>query len=188
MDSCRHSNFEIGDAKMTSATHAIRQLMPTDADAFSALRRRVTADNPLPMGLTLAEEQSRTLEGFRQQLGAAAPNAAFGVFLDSELVGCSAVAWTSSFASSRHKVVLWGTFVSPSLRQQGFGKAAVRRALEHAKQNGARRANLTVYLPNPQAVSLYQSFGFKTYGIEPEAVQLEGIYRDGQLMSAVLFH
>jgi GNAT superfamily N-acetyltransferase len=144
------------------------------------------ADNPVPMGLTLAEEDSRTLEGFRQQLGAPAPNAAFGIFIDTELVACSAVAWTGSFASSRHKVVLWGTFVKPGMRQRGLGRAVVRRALEHAKQNGARRANLTVYLPNPEATSLYESLGFSVYGVEPEAVELNGICHDGQCMSAML--
>lgn len=171
---------------MGTAIHDLRQLMPEDAEAFSALRRLVTADNPVPMGLTLAEEQSRTIEGFRQQLGAPAPNAAFGIFLDTELVACSAVAWTGSFASSRHKVVLWGTFVKPGFRQRGMGKAVVRRALEHAKKNGARRANLTVYLPNPEAISLYESLGFSVYGVEPEAVRLDGTYHDGKCMSVLL--
>jgi RimJ/RimL family protein N-acetyltransferase len=62
----------------------------------------------------------------------------------------------------------------------------VRRALEHAKQNGARRANLTVYLPNPEATSLYESLGFTVYGVEPEAVNLDGTYYDGQCMSVLL--
>lgn len=34
----------------------IRQLNASDAEAFSALRRIVTADNPVPMGLSLKEE------------------------------------------------------------------------------------------------------------------------------------
>ena len=171
---------------MSPFVQDIRQLLPVDAEAFSALRRLVIADNPVPMGLTLVEEQSRAMEGFRQQLGAPAPNAAFGIFVDTELVACSAVAWTGSFASSRHKVVLWGTFVKHEFRQRGLGRAVVRRALEHAKRNGARRASLTVYLPNPEATSLYESLGFSVYGVEPEAVCLDGIYHDGQCMSAIL--
>jgi hypothetical protein len=42
---------------------AIRQLAATDTDAFSALRREVTSDNPVPMGLTLQEGLSRTHDG-----------------------------------------------------------------------------------------------------------------------------
>jgi len=59
----------------------MRQLGGADAEAFSALRRLVTADNPVPMGLTLEEELNRPVQGFRDQLSAPAPNAAFGAFI-----------------------------------------------------------------------------------------------------------
>jgi GNAT superfamily N-acetyltransferase len=164
----------------------IRQLGATDAQAFSSLRRELTADNPIPMGLTMEEELSRSLEGFEEQLSYPAPNAAFGAFCDGELVGSAAVAWQSRFPSSRHKAILWGTFVSPRFRRRGLGRLLLEHAIAHASAHAVRRVNLTMYSPNDAAEQLYQSLGFVRYGVEPEAVCLNGVYHDGVQMSLLL--
>lgn len=164
----------------------LRPLTADDAEAFSALRRLVTADNPVPMGLTLEEELSRPMQGFRDQLSYPAPNAAFGAFADDKLVGTAAVAWPSKMASSRHKTTLWGTFVAPSYRQKGIGRALVQKAIAHAQDNSVRRVNLLVYLPNEPAIGLYQSLGFVACAMEPEAICIAGTFHDGQSMSLLL--
>lgn len=161
----------------------VRQLGDMDAEAFSALRRLVTADNPVPMGLTLEEKLNRPIQGFRDQLSVPAPNAAFGVFVEGQLRACAALAWTSRFPSSMHKALLWGCFVEPGFRERGLGRQVVSRALDHARQNSVRRVNLTVFLPNRTAVTLYSSLGFQSYGLEPEAVCIDGNYHDGQHMT-----
>ena len=161
----------------------IRQLGSDDAQAFSTLRRELTADNPIPMGLTLEEELARPLQGFRDQLSYPEPNAAFGAFVGSEFVGSAAVAWPSKLPSSRHKTTLWGVFVSPRYRRNGIGRALVLRAIEHAESVGVRRINLTVYVPNPAAVKLYESLQFEHCGVEPEAIRLGDAYFDGYEMS-----
>ena len=160
----------------------VRQLGAADAEAFSELRKVLTADNPVPMGLTMEEELSRTIQSFRDQLAAPAPNAAFGMFVDGQLRACSAVAWTR-FPSSRHKAQLWGCFVHPSFRKIGLGRRIVERALQHARDEGVRRVNLTVYLPNESAVGLYDSLGFVPSGVELEAVYLNDHFHDGQNMT-----
>ncbi len=163
--------------------YEIRQLAAADAQAFSALRREVTAKNPVPMGLTLEEELTRPLQGFRDQLSYPEPNAAFGAFVAAELVGSAAVAWPSKFPSSRHKATLWGVFVSPRYRGHGIGRALVESVVAHADANGVRRVNLTVYVPNEPAVKLYESLGFEHCGIEPEAIRIGETYYDGIQMS-----
>lgn len=164
-------------------SYETRQLDAADAEAFSALRRAVTTDNPVAMGLTLDEELSRPLEGFRAQLALPDPNAAFGAFMAGELVGTAAVAWPSKFPSSRHRVDLWGVFVLPRLRGVGIGRVLVNTAVGHAQAHGALRVNLTVYLPNAPAVHLYESLGFVRCGTEPEAICIAGTYHDGLRMS-----
>lgn len=161
----------------------IRRLGATDAEAFSALRRKVTELNAVPMGLTLDEELARPIQGFRDQLSYPDPNAAFGAFVAGELVGSAAVAWPSKLLSSRHKTNLWGVFVAPANRGVGIGRRLVTRAVRHAFENGARRVNLQVFVPNPEAVRLYLSMGFVEYGREPDAVCLAGTYFDGIHMS-----
>ena len=164
----------------------IRQLEARDAEEFSALRRAVTADNPVPMGLTMDEELTRPLQGFRDQLSSPAPNAAYGAFVDGVLQGCAALAWTSRFASSRHKAELWGTFVAPKHRGQGIARMLVGRAIEHGRNNALQRINLMVYIPNAPAVALYESLGFTPYGVEPKAVCLNGQFYDCQHMTFAL--
>jgi ribosomal protein S18 acetylase RimI-like enzyme len=161
----------------------IRQLGTDDAVAFSKLRRELTADNPIPMGLTMEEELARPLQGFRDQLSYPEPNAAFGAFIGGELVASAAVAWPSKLPSSRHKTTLWGVFVSPRYRRNGLGRVIVQRAIEHAESAGVRRINLTVYVPNTAAIKLYESLQFEHCGVEPEAIRINSAYFDGCQMS-----
>jgi hypothetical protein len=95
----------------------IRRLGADDAAAFSALRREITRDNPVPMGLTLEEELNRTMDGFRAQLSSPLPNAVFGSFVDDELAATAAVSRAGLFPSSHHKMVMWGVFTSPRYRR-----------------------------------------------------------------------
>ena len=163
--------------------YRLRRLTAEDAQAFSTLRREVTADNPIPMGLTLEEELTRPMQGFRDQLSYPEPNAAFGAFVRNKLVGSAAVAWPSKFPSSRHKVNLWGVFVSPRYRRLGIGRALVEEAVNHAHASGALRVNLMVFVPNKAAVNLYESLGFEHCGTEPESICIGDSYYDGRLMS-----
>ncbi len=164
----------------------IRQLTAEDAQAFSDLRREVTADDPVPMGLTYQEELTRTLAGFQAQLSQPTPSAVFGAFVDGELAATAAISRVSPFASSAHKMVMWGVFTSPRYRRRGLGRQLVTTALQHAAAAGVRRVNLQVYLPNEAALQLYRSLGFAQTGVEPEAVCLESCYFDGVHMSASL--
>lgn len=163
----------------------VRRLAAEDAEAFSALRRRVAADNSVPLGLDMEEELARPLQGFRDQLGAPS-NAVFGAFVGGTLAATAAVAPSGPFASSRHKRVLWGTFVAPAYRRKGLGRTVVTQAIAHARQTGARRIHLTMYLPNPAAHTLYESLGFVVWGTEPEAVCIGGVYHDGLQMALLL--
>lgn len=161
----------------------VRRLTGDDAEAFSRLRREVTADNPVPMGLSLDEELSRPLEGFRNQLSSPLPDAVFGAFVGGELVATAAVSRTSRFASSSHKMVMWGVFTSPRFRRRGLSRRLVQIAIRHAFDCEARRINLLVYVPNHPALSLYRSLGFVECGSEPEAICLKDQYFDGVHMS-----
>jgi len=161
----------------------VRRLAGDDAEAFSRLRREVTAENSVPMGLSLEEELSRPIEGFRSQLSSPPPNAVFGAFVAGELVATAAVTRPSHFASSSHKMVMWGVFTSPRFRRRGLSRLLVQHAIRHAVGSGARRINLLVYVPNEAALSLYRALGFTECGAEPEAVHLNGRYFDGVHMS-----
>ena len=135
------------------------------------------------MGLSLEEELLRPIEGFRDQLSAPLPSAVFGAFVEGELAATAAVSRVSHFASSSHKMVMWGVFTSPRFRCRGMSRLLVQHAIRHAFDSDARRINFLFYVPNEAALGLYRSLGFVQYGVEFEAVYLEGQFADGVHMS-----
>jgi RimJ/RimL family protein N-acetyltransferase len=50
--------------------------------------------------------------------------------------------------------------------------------VDYAFSHGCLRIYLYVYLPNLEAVSLYESLGFVATGTEPEVLQIDGRYHD----------
>ena len=61
----------------------------------------------------------------------------------------------------------------------------VDAALQHAFDISVHRVNLQVYVPNEPAITLYKAIGFVEYGVESEAVCLDGQYHDGVHMTLV---
>ena len=161
----------------------IRRLDPADASALIALRLEVAAVNESAMGASLAEEQARSIQSFKDQLAPEGPSALFGGFVDSQLVAAAGIYRPSTLPSSAHKAALWGVVVSPTRRRTGLGRVVIEMAIAHSFSVGVRRVNLTVYLPNEAAVRLYESMGFRTYGTEPQALCIDGHFYDAQLMS-----
>lgn len=165
------------------AALARRRLTADDAEAFAALRRAVVADCPRSMGLSLAEEEMRPLDGFRAQLSARPPGGVFGLFLDGTLAATAGLAWPTPLPSGAHKAVLWGVSTAPPARRRGFARALVEQVVAQAFEHGARRVYLSVYLPNPEALRLYESLGFVATGRELEVLRLGDDYFDIQYMS-----
>ena len=64
-------------------------------------------------------------------------------------------------------------YVSPASRQGGFARQLVQAILEEAaSRQGVTIVQLTVTEGNAAAQTLYESCGFKSFGVEPYAVAL----------------
>jgi ribosomal protein S18 acetylase RimI-like enzyme len=55
---------------------------------------------------------------------------------------------------------IFGFVIEPSLQGHGIGRAALRRACEQLRADGARRISLDVDVANDRALGLYTSIGF----------------------------
>ena len=99
------------------------------------------------------------------------------------------VGWCDITAKDRpvyaHTGVL-GMGLLPLFRGQGLGRDLMQRTLAAAKTFGFHRVELTVREHNTRAIALYEKIGFKTEGVQREAVHVDGAYEDVILM-AVLF-
>lgn len=126
-----------------------------------------------------AEERAAEPESFwaKRIAGAMGVNAAFGAFVDEELVGTVALEFATQ-PKTRHKGHVIGMYVRPGARGHGVGKWLLQAAVDYARVvPGIQLLNLTVTEGNDPAVNLYRSFGFDTFGIEPNALLTPSGYK-----------
>lgn len=119
------------------------------------------------------EERAAAPESWwaRRMADPAGLSQAFGALADDgELVGTVAIEFSDK-PKTRHKAHLIGMFVQASARGQGIGRALVQAALAEARARPhLRTVSLTVTEGNLAAVTLYESCGFRPFGVEPMAI------------------
>jgi ribosomal protein S18 acetylase RimI-like enzyme len=95
---------------------------------------------------------------------------AFGASHNGELVGTVTIEFAAK-PKTKHKAHLIGMFVSEAARGLGAGRALVNAALVAAQsRSGVLVVTLTVTEGNTPAIALYESCGFRTFGVEPMAI------------------
>lgn len=95
---------------------------------------------------------------------------AFGAFAGDDLVGTVTVEFSAK-PKTRHKALVIGMFVHESARGLGAGRALMQAALAAAAARpGVQTVTLTVTEGNGPAVALYESCGFRAFGVEPMAI------------------
>lgn len=100
----------------------------------------------------------------------------FGVFDRAELAGFLAVVHPQR-EKLRHCIELAGMYVAPQYRRRGFGGALLTAAINHCQSiNGVHQIKLGVNATNLAAKALYQSVGFESYGVEPDAMRVNGVF------------
>jgi ribosomal protein S18 acetylase RimI-like enzyme len=78
-------------------------------------------------------------------------------------------------------------YVAPELGRSGVGRALLRHLVAAAKrQSGLEQLVLTVTQSNDAARGLYESEGFRSFGIEPRAIRVDGRYYDKNHMVLML--
>ena len=152
----------------------IRRLTPDDAPAFQALRLAALKEAPSAFASSYEEEKDLALAVVEGRLAVRDDRGAFGAFHDDDLVGMVVLGRIDQKKVS-HKAFIWSMYVAPAARGRGVGRALLDAALALARTvPGVRQVNVGVTADNAIAVRLYESLGFRRFGLEPNALLVAG--------------
>jgi ribosomal protein S18 acetylase RimI-like enzyme len=163
---------------MSPSPIQIRQLTPADAESFRELRVEGLRLNPEAFGSTYEFEIDQPLTRYTGWL---TNSTVFGAYQNSELIGTASFTQQSGLKDS-HKGLLRAMYVRPNHRRSGAGRQLVQAVIELARQR-VEQLQLSVVSTNQPAFRLYQSVGFRQYGLEKNALKHNGLYSDEILMS-----
>ena len=129
-------------------------------------------ESPSAFSADIPSTLAMPLDHFRDRTRNEPENFIIGGFRDDTLIA-TAGAYRETGDKRRHMATVWGMFVHPHHRRAGLGHQLLTRVLERLTQlPGVERVELAVTVGNDSALVLYESFGFETYGREPDALRI----------------
>lgn len=149
-------------------TADIRRLTAEDAAAFHALRLEAMTAEPETFGTDVIEERARTLDQVADLL---TRNVVFGGYVEGEGLCAMAGFARKSPLRERHKGLVWSMYVRASVRGRRLGGLLLDRVIDHARGE-VELLQLVVVSTNAPAVALYESRGFRRWGLEPLALKV----------------
>jgi ribosomal protein S18 acetylase RimI-like enzyme len=156
----------------------IRRLAPADAAAYRALRLRGLDEHPDAFTSSVEAEAAKPLSVTEDRLAPTGSYVVYGAFVHGTLAGVVGFA-REARAKNRHKAVVFGMYVAPDFSRRGVARALVRHLIATAKEEaGLEQLVLTVTHSNESARWLYESEGFRSFGIEPRAIRVGDRYYD----------
>lgn len=148
----------------------IFKLKSEDIPEYVALRQRMLADTPWSFSADPANDRASNIDHLQSQI--TDPDfVLFGAKTENALVGSTGFMHQKN-PKFRHRATIWGVYVAPEARGNGFGYAMISQAILEAKTREIEFLDLGVSSNAPFAISLYESLGFKTWGREPETTQI----------------
>jgi ribosomal protein S18 acetylase RimI-like enzyme len=148
----------------------IRMLGPADATLYRALRLRALREHPDAFTSSYEQDRDQPVEAAAHRL---ATHAFWGAYQQGELYGFVGLE-REHRPKNRHKGTVMGMYVAPEVGGQGVGRKLLDALIAHARLNGLESLVLTVTDGNEQAQRLYASAGFRSFGVEPDAIRVGG--------------
>ena len=151
----------------------IRRLIPSDAEALLAIRQRSLREEPFAFLSSPEDDILSSVEATCQSLARAPDAVIFGAFVP-ELVGMVGL-YRARQAKAAHKCFVWGMYLRPDARGQGTARRLLDAVIDHARSlDGVTMVGLTVSETAAPARRLYESAGFDIWGLEPQAIRIDG--------------
>ncbi|MEO3997051.1 GNAT family N-acetyltransferase [Mesorhizobium sp. CAU 1732] len=160
---------------------SIRALSLTDLDAYRALRLTALRSNPDAFGASEQEDALMSDAEMARRVVPETPELSLGAFASDTLVGMAAYV-PNPRLKMRHKAMMVAVFVAPEMRGARVGRALVEAIIAHARMQRVI-LQCTVAAHNEAARMLYHALGFEPYGLEKNALQVDGHFIDEELLA-----
>ncbi len=149
----------------------LRLLTPADAPAYVELRRLMLADAPWAFGSSPETDRASDPALVAERI--ASPGQAFaGAFDGTALMG-TGVLVREEGAKRAHIANIYCVYTHPGARRRGLCRGVCGLLLETARSwLGLEVVQLSVSERAEAARALYQSLGFVTWGVEPDALRI----------------
>ena len=152
----------------------IRRLQHHDAPVYRAFRLRGLREHPDAFTSSFEEEKLRPLADTERRLAASTTEKLWGAFAGDEMAGMVGLSCETR-AKNRHKAALVGLYVADEFTGRGLGRALVDTVVQSARACGIELVILTVTDGNRPACRLYENAGFASFGMEPDAIRVDGV-------------
>jgi len=162
----------------------IRLLNPADAQRYLKLRLHALQAAPLASSSSYNEEKDTSVEAIRARLERQAQTgcAFVGAFDDGQLVGMVCL-HRERREKNRHKAMMWGLYVCEDYRRRGIARAMIQKVIAICEASSSlTQLRTTIATDIPAGQELYRSIGFNTFGLEEDAIRLEGRSYDVEYM------
>lgn len=152
----------------------IRLLHPADAPAYRSLRLRGLREHPDAFTSSYEEDAQQPVSSAETRL-ASTRTTFWGAFRGNELYGIVGLE-REPRAKNRHKATVVGMYVAPEASGQRLGVKLLEVLVAQARTEGLEALVLTVTEGNEAAQRLYERAGFRSFGVEPRAIKVDGRY------------
>ncbi|MBC2887360.1 GNAT family N-acetyltransferase [Ochrobactrum sp. CM-21-5] len=158
----------------------VRVLEKGDLHRYRVMRLAALQHAPMAFGSTFEEENAYSDSVFARRLEQVGGNAVFGAFDGENLLGIAGH-YRHERRTERHRGTLVSVYVAPEARGLDLGKALVQKVIDHAAKQVVI-LDAKVVATNEAAKRVYYALGFKTYGVEPKSLFVQGQYLDQELI------
>lgn len=162
----------------------IRRLNTEDIQLYREIRLELLKEEPSKFGSSFDEESMFEEKMWFNRL---AKNNVYNLayFIDDEIAGI-VVCVLNVREKMKHGAMLNSMFVRSKYRNKGIGRKLIEEAINILEENNIKIINLSVAVHNINAISLYESLGFKIVGKEEMAINYDNQYIDLYLMNKKL--
>ncbi len=162
----------------------IRAAQESDVLAFRELRLDGLKQHPDAFGAAYERDAAQPLEFWQERIRSnTGSKGTIQLAVAGEaLVGVTGI-YRDDGAKTRHNARLWGVYVRPDWRGRKVAEALIDACISWAEAEQIAIVKLAVAANNPGAIRCYLRCGFSIYGVEPDALRVEGVSLDELLMA-----